>query len=322
MEFKLALLDSEKELIKEFLNKFSLSYDQDIDYSLYVVIDEKIIGTISASLNIIKAFAVDLDYRGSLASTLISRAINELYRRGYTFYQVYTTPNNKAMFEAMNFYEIISSENVSLLESKNRDIMAELIRLKDKYKVNSSDVAAIVMNCNPFTNGHLYLITEASKKHEQVIVFLLEEEKSMFSFASRYEMVLKGVASLDNVVVIPSSNYLISSLTFPTYFLKQEDEKTFEEAKLDALIFEKYFIPIFNIKKRYLGSEEDIVTSKYNKVLKEYFGDFIEIIPRIKNNDKYISASIVRKYLENKEFEKIKEIVPLTTYSFLKSKYE
>lgn len=322
MEFKLALLDSEKELIKEFLNKFSLSYDQDIDYSLYVVIDEKIIGTISASLNIIKAFAVDLDYRGSLASTLISRAINELYRRGYTFYQVYTTPNNKAMFEAMNFYEIISSENVSLLESKNRDIMAELIRLKDKYKVNSSDVAAIVMNCNPFTNGHLYLITEASKKHEQVIVFLLEEEKSMFSFASRYEMVLKGVASLDNVVVIPSSNYLISSLTFPTYFLKQEDEKTFEEAKLDALIFEKYFIPIFNIKKRYLGSEEDIVTSKYNKVLKEYFGDFIVIIPRIKNNDKYISASIVRKYLENKEFEKIKEIVPLTTYSFLKSKYE
>lgn len=322
MEFKLALLDSEKELIKEFLNKFSLSYDQDIDYSLYVVIDEKIIGTISASLNIIKAFAVDLDYRGSLASTLISRAINELYRRGYTFYQVYTTPNNKAMFEAMNFYEIISSENVSLLESKNRDIMAELIRLKDKYKVNSSDVAAIVMNCNPFTNGHLYLITEASKKHEQVIVFLLEEEKSMFSFASRYEMVLIGVASLDNVVVIPSSNYLISSLTFPTYFLKQEDEKTFEEAKLDALIFEKYFIPIFNIKKRYLGSEEDIVTSKYNKVLKEYFGDFIEIIPRIKNNDKYISASIVRKYLENKEFEKIKEIVPLTTYSFLKSKYE
>lgn len=321
MDLKLAVLDFEKLKIKKFLDSFNLGYDEDIDYSIYLEENDQIYGTISTSKNIIKAFAVDPNYRGQIASLLISEAINQIYKSGYNFYQVYTKPENKNIFKSLNFYEIVSSDKVSLLESRNRDITNTLKKIYYDFKLDSNNTGCIVMNCNPFTLGHRYLIEEASKKHEVLIVFILEEERSFFKFKDRYEMVKLGTSDLLNVRIVPSSSYLISALTFPTYFLKKEDSKILEQAKLDALIFEKYFIPIFNLKKRYLGSEDDIVTSKYNLILKEHFGDFIEIVERLKYEEHAISASIVRKSLENKDLEKIKHYVPKTTYDYIMKNY-
>lgn len=317
MELKLALLDLEKQKIKSFLKQFNLSYDNDIDYSLYIEEGGSIIGTISTSANIIKAFAVDANYKGQIASLLISEAINHIYKNGYNFYQVYTKPEYSTVFKHLNFYEIIASSKVALLESKNRNIKNVLTNIFFEQKLDSPNTGSIVMNCNPFTLGHRFIIEEAAKKHNLLLVFILEEDKSYFKFKDRIEMVRRGTADLDNVRVIPSSSYLISSLTFPTYFLKKDGFEVNEQALLDALIFEKYFIPIFKLKKRYLGTEEDIVTAKYNNVLKERLGDFIEIIPRLKYEDKIISASMVRKALDEKNFEEIKNYVPKTTYDYL-----
>lgn len=321
MEIKEVILDSEKEKVKKFLKTFALEYDDDLDYSLYISEDDKVIGTISRSANIIKAFAVSKKYKGSLASQLISEMIKNIFKNGYHFYQAYTKPEIKQIFESLNFYEIISSEKVSLLESKNRNINQVLENIKVSNNLVSNNTACIVMNCNPFTLGHLYLIKHAAKLHDLVIIFLVEEEKSYFSFQDRLQMVKKGIKGIDNVAVIGSSNYLISSLTFPTYFLKQENIQVEEQAMLDTLIFKKYFIPIFGLKKRYLGSEEDLVTKKYNNILNEELAEFIEIIPRKKLLGKNISATTVRKYLKEKDFDGIKELVPKSTYDFLIKKY-
>ena len=322
MNFRRAILDSEKQLIRDFLKKFDLSYDDDIDFSLYAEENGEVFGTISSSANIIKAFAVSPNYRGQIASSMISDVINHIIKSGYNYYQVYTKTENKDIFKALNFYEIISSKNVSLLESKNRSIEKTLKKIKYDNRLDSNDTAAIVMNCNPFTLGHRYLIEEAAKQHELLIVFILEEEKSFFKFKDRFEMVKQGTNDLKNVKVVPSSGYLISSLTFPTYFLKKDSYIVNEQALLDALIFERYFIPIFNLKKRYLGSEVDLVTKKYNEVLKSNLGDFIEVVDRVSYEGDYISASRVRECLETKNFEKISHIVPRTTLEFLKKLYE
>lgn len=321
MDLKLAILDIEKNKIKEFLLKYELSFDEDIDWTVYLEEDSLIIGTISTSKNIIKAFAVSENYKGQIASLLISEAINHIFQTGFDFYQVYTKPEYINMFENLSFYEIISSSKVALLESRNRNIVNTLKGIYEKENLKSNDTGCIVMNCNPFTLGHRYIIEKAAKNHDLLIVFILEEDRSFFMFKDRFEMVVRGVSDLENVRVIPSSNYLISALTFPTYFLKKEDSKIYEQALLDAMIFEKYFIPIFNLKKRYLGSEEDIVTRKYNEVLKNKLGEFIEIIPRLKYDDKFISASIVRRALDAKKFEEISHYVPKTTYDYLVKHY-
>ena len=75
------------------------------------------------------------------------------------------------------------------------------------------------MNANPFTKGHQYLV-EQTKESPHVYVFVLSEDKSLFSKA-RFAMVQKGVAHLPNVTVLSTEDYLVSSATFPTYFLKK-----------------------------------------------------------------------------------------------------
>lgn len=51
---------------------------------------------------------------------------------------------------------------------------------------------AIVMNCNPFTKGHRYLIEQALKTVEYLYIFVVEEDKSYFKFQDRLKMVKGG----------------------------------------------------------------------------------------------------------------------------------
>ena len=77
------------------------------------------------------------------------------------------------------------------------------------------------MNCNPFTKGHLYLIEKASAESDHLFILIVEEDKSVFPFEKRMELVKRGTEHLDNIDVIPGGSYTISSATFPSYFAKE-----------------------------------------------------------------------------------------------------
>ena len=62
---------------------------------------------------------------------------------------------------------------------------------------------AIVMNCNPFTKGHRYLIEQAAGQVDLLYIFVVEEDKSTFKFEDRIEMVRRGTVDLDKVKVLP-----------------------------------------------------------------------------------------------------------------------
>ena len=85
-------------------------------------------------------------------------------------------------------------------------------------------MGAVLMNCNQFTLGHRYLIEQASKIVDQLYVFIVEEDKSFFPFSHRIRLVKEGTSDLKNIRVISSGKYMISLLTFPVYFIK--DDKT------------------------------------------------------------------------------------------------
>ena len=179
----------------------------------------------------------------------------------------------------------------------------------------------IVMNCNPFTYGHQYLIEKAAKENEEVLIFVVEEDKSVFPFSVRYNLVKEGTAHLNNVKVLPGSEYIISSATFPNYFLRKEDDSLIEYTKLDATIAGKQFGKKLNINKRYIGEEPYCkVTKKYNETLMEIlpqYGMEVVLVPRKEIEEIAISASIVREKIKNGEIEELRSLVPETTFNFL-----
>lgn len=213
-----------------------------------------------------------------------------------------------------------------------KELKAYLNEIKEKANwdedTSKRRVGAIVMNANPFTLGHHYLIQQAASKVDFLYVFVVEEDRSFFPFKERIELVRKGTSHLKNVGVFRSGTYMISSVTFPGYFQKDTPEHVDIDSTSDVEIFARVIAPSLGISVRFVGEEPiDFVTRGYNEKMKEIlpgFGIELEEIPRKqiqKECNTPISASLVRKYLQVQEFEKIREIVPETTYQYLVDKY-
>lgn len=92
------------------------------------------------------------------------------------------------------------------------------------------------MNCNPFTKGHLALITYAARACDLLHIFVVEENRSQFPFADRLRLVREGTDHLANVIVHPSGPYMISNATFPTYFLKEGEDAAKIQSELDITL--------------------------------------------------------------------------------------
>ncbi|MBQ9120557.1 MAG: hypothetical protein IJY09_10990 [Lachnospiraceae bacterium] len=214
-----------------------------------------------------------------------------------------------------------NKNNVSMSLWQNEDLQNYLVYLQ-KFIPLTTENGAIVMNCNPFTNGHLFLIQEAAARVEHLFVFVVEEDLSFFCFKDRFKMVQDGIKHLSNVTVLPSGNFMISALTFPEYFQKEENQDIVIDAAEDLAIFGTYIAPVLNIKTRFAGSEPfDKVTRQYNAsmsfMLKQYNITF-QCIERLKAGDEYISATKVRRLLKEGKWSELQALVPESTIKILK----
>ena len=186
---------------------------------------------------------------------------------------------------------------------------------------SNKSIGSIVMNCNPFTKGHRYLIEEARKKVDILIIFVVEEDKSYFDFTDRFDMVCEGVKDLQGVIVVPSGDFILSASTFPEYFIKIEDKDIIKNVEYDVSLFGECIAQPLRIKYRFVGEElSDPVTEKYNRAMERILPNYgVEVveIPRVSGKYGVISASLVRKYMEEGEFSKIKDLVPESTFRHL-----
>ena len=310
--------------VSKFLERFSLKYE-DVDYTVVIRENEEIIATCSKKENILKCFAINENYQGlGLSNNLISKVTEKLFLEGRYHSFIFTKPENQYLFEGLAYKNIFTTDKVSLLESGNKNINSSLDKLKKEYNIdNNKEYTALVMNCNPFTLGHRYIVETAAKENENVIIFVVEEDKSVFSFKTRFKLIKEGTKDLKNVVVIPAGEYIISSATFPNYFLKKNDDALKEYTKIDCNIFGKYFVPTFNIVKRYVGTEPHCeVTNIYNETIQEVLPKYnveVKLINRKEIESDAISASRVRNLLKEGNFEGVKNLVPKTTLDFLLS---
>lgn len=204
---------------------------------------------------------------------------------------------------------------------------SDLIKLYlHRYFLNFSPsiyqtIGSIVMNCNPFTFGHRYLIEEALKQVDFLIIFVVEENASLFTFEERFSMVCAGTSDLNNVMVVPSGEFILSKMTFPEYFIKETDEELIENTENDITLFAEKIAPQLHITHRFVGEElEDKVTAAYNQAMKRilpaYKIQLVEI-PRKQNGQVAISASRVRKCLEESNLGQLQQLVPDSTKKIL-----
>ncbi|MFY9285534.1 MAG: [citrate (pro-3S)-lyase] ligase [Tissierellaceae bacterium] len=314
----------EKQEIIKFLNKHDLLLEEDVDYTIGAYYDDRLIGTGSLSDKVLKCIAVDPAFQGEgIFNKIISELINIQYQRGNTHIFVFTLPENKNFFEDVGFKTISSIEGeVVLLENDPRGIEKYVGKLKNK-KRQGSIISSIVMNCNPFTLGHQYLIEKASLASDIVHIFLVWENRSLFPNDLRLKLLLEGTSHLKNVVVHKGEDYIISNATFPSYFIKEESSIVKTHAMLDVKIFAEYIAPALGINHRFIGEEpKDLVTREYNKVMLEMlpqYGIQVEEIPRLKVENNLISASNVRRLIKEDNIELLKKFLPMTTYKYIVS---
>jgi len=313
---------SSREEVENFLNHFDLILDNDVDYTIVIRNEDELVATCSKAKNVLKCFAVSEELRGQgITSLLISTLIDKLFDLGIYHSFIFTKPDKAHIFASLNYKLLHSNEDVALLENGIYDINKALEEMKKIFNIGTEEKAAVVMNCNPFTLGHKYLIEEASKNNKEVLVFIVEEDKSLFPFKARYELVCKGVEHLKNVKVLPGGEYIISSATFPSYFLREEGEKLRAYVDLDASIFAKYFCKILNITRRYVGEEPYCnVTDEYNEALKRvlpFYGVEVKQIIRKEFGNNAISASRVRNLIKEGNIHDLNNLLPEVTLKFL-----
>jgi len=308
---------------KCFITASDLKADLLIEKTVILWDGDKIAATGSRYNNILKLIAVDPSYRGEdLTSTVISELRRDAFCDGYRSLFLYTKPQNESIFTSLFFHTIAKTRDLVLLEDRKDGIKTFIDPLP--LANISGKIASVVMNCNPFTLGHQYLIELAARECDYLYVFVLSEDKSEFSAKDRMEMVKLGTSHLSNVSVVPTGPYLISSATFPTYFLKDRDNVTDVQCRLDIEVFTEYFVPKFGITHRYVGSEPlSAMTNAYNEALKQNLPskgiELIEIDRKKIGNDP-ISASHVRKLVKDNKTNELASWLPDTTINYLKEK--
>jgi len=300
-----------------FLAKCGLEQAQ-VEQTVLVWDDDDLIAAGSREGNILKCIAVDPAHQGEgLTALVLTYLRQEAFQAGFSHLFLYTKPRNEHLFTPLLFYPIARTDNVLLMEDDSRGIHRFLASLQ----APEGECGAIVMNADPFTLGHRYLVETAAKQCRNLLVFVLSENRGHFAADVRLELVKQGTADLPNVTVLPTGPYLISSATFPTYFLKDRDQAVDVHCMLDVEIFVRHFAPRFSITRRFVGTEPlSRLTERYNEILKAQLpprGIALTEIPRIQTDGRPISASAVRAALEAGDKEHIRALVPPTTFHYL-----
>lgn len=296
--------------------------------------------------NVIKCVAVSESARSEgLMNILVSRLIAIAREEGRESVKAFTKPENEGIFKSLGFGLLASAPKAILMENGRGGL--------PEYKKYLASLArpgrngAIVMNANPFTKGHRYLVEQAASQVDNLYVIVVKEDRSRFPYVERKAMIEAGCTGLDNVVVCEGSDYAISAATFPTYFLKKLDDATDTQIALDLDLFVNHIAKPLGVTARFAGSEpEDALTRRYNELMAEILPgtsvavvrqahqpdselvkgsalrqarrpiDFIEI-PRLEQNGNPISATSLRRALDKGNLKEAMEYIPESSIPYL-----
>lgn len=325
-------LNSVRRRVEAFLSANGLRLAQ-LDRYVVVTRDEdgdEILAGGGLDGNVIKCVAVSESARSEgLMNILVSRLIVIAREEGLDSVKAFTKPENEGIFKSLGFTLLASSQKAILMENGSGGLPEYRKYLESLARPGRN--GAIVMNANPFTKGHRYLVEQAASLVDNLYVIVVREDRSRFPYVERKAMIEAGCTGLDNVVVCEGSDYAISAATFPTYFLKKLDDATDTQIALDLDLFVNHIAQPLGVTVRFAGSEpEDALTRRYNELMAEILPgtsvavvrqawrpiDFVEI-PRLEQKGKPLSATALRLALDEGGFKEAMEYIPESSIPYL-----
>lgn len=301
------------EEVRAFLAGMGLRYAPGIEHTVLIRDGEDSIAA-SGSLegNVIKCVAVDAGRQGegltaAVLTALRQKALEEGRRRLF----LYTKPENLSRFTGLGFWEVARTDRALLMEDRRGGFDAWAESVRDPRA--SGTVGAAVMNCNPMTLGHLYLVEQAAARCDFLYLFIVSEDRSAVPAADRRAIVEAAVGHMDHVAVAAAGQYLISSATFPDYFLKDKGQTGEVWADMDIAVFLRLARRL-GISRRFVGSEPFCpVTAAYNRVMAAALppgGVELVELPRLEREGRAISATAVRELARQGRWEELGRLTP------------
>ncbi len=307
------------EELKEFLAQSGLRYAPGIRHTVLIRdAADRIAAAGSLEGDVIKCVAVAPEARGEGLTAAVLTALRRLaLEEGRRRLFLYTKPANLAQFEGLGFCEVARGGEAMLMEDRRGgfDAWAASVRSPDARGI----CGAAVMNCNPMTRGHLYLIEQAAARCDFLYLLIVSEDRSAVPAADRLAIVEETAGRLPNVSVAGTGPYLISSATFPDYFLKDQSRAGEVWTELDLAVFRRLAEKL-GITRRFVGSEPFCpVTDAYNRAMARTLpGWGIELVemPRLEREGSAVSATAVRELIKAGRWQEIRPLVPEGTWRY------
>lgn len=318
--------------VDRLLEDENIRRDAHLDYTC-AMFDEGLnaVATGSCFGNTLRCLAVSHEHQGEgLMNEIITHLVQFQFEQGNHHLFLYTKVSTAKFFRDLGFYEIVRIEGegngVVFMENRRTGFADYLKALGESQLPQPAGGAscAVVMNANPFTLGHQYLVERASVEagNGGVHLFVLSEDASLVPFNVRKQLVLEGTQHLKNVTVHDSGPYIISSATFPSYFQRDEAAVIESHARLDLAVFVQIAAAL-GIHTRYVGEEpRSLVTGIYNQIMVKELpehGICCKIIPRKELGGEIISASTVRQAIKAGDMGRLRALVPQSTYAYFTS---
>ncbi|MFL9824002.1 [citrate (pro-3S)-lyase] ligase [Rhodoplanes sp. SY1] len=321
----------EREDIRRFLATCGLDYEAGVQAFVVFRRGHALVACAGLEKNIVKCAAITPQLRGeSLGLTLLTEISHVAHERGHSHLFLYTKPDCVDFFRACGFYLLAEVPDlVALMENTPIGIRTYCDRLK-RLRRPGAKTGAVVMNANPFTRGHRYLVEQAAAACDWLHVFVVAEDVSLISYRDRYALVAAGIGDIPRTTLHHGSEYMVSRATFSAYFLKEKGLVENCCTAIDLLIFREHIAPALGITHRFVGTEPFCPTTfKYNADMREWLmGDVSPMPPvemveiaRTECDATPISASEVRRLLAAGDFAHIRRLVPPATLQLLETKY-
>lgn len=315
-----------REAVDLFLHQHQLSLEADCERVIVAEDQRRIVGCGAIAGCVLKCIAVDPSLQGEgLSLNLLTELMTLAYELGRSELFLFTKPDNAALFSSAGFWPIARAGDQAVLMENSRERLARYCRQLTMYRQPGEKIGAIVMNANPFTLGHRWLVEQAARQCDWLHLFVVKEDASFFSYQDRVALIEQGIAGIANVTLHPGSAYLISRATFPGYFLKDKGVVDDCHCQIDLQLFREHLAPALQITHRFVGSEPLCsLTRNYNLRMKELLeapGETPAIqvveLERVEKDGAPISASRVRKLYKERQWSAIAPLVPPGTLSFL-----
>ena len=310
--------------IDALLEAEGIRRDGNLDYTCGMYDEDmNLIATGSCFGNTLRCMAVSSAHQGEgLMNQIVTHLLDVQYQRGNLHIFLYTKCDSAKFFGDLGFYEIVRIDGQIVFMENRRTGFQDYLDQLAKEKEEGKRSAALVMNANPFTLGHQYLVEKAAAENDILHLFIVSEDASLVPFPVRKKLVMEGTAHLKNIRYHDSGPYIISSATFPSYFQKDQEAVIESHALLDLTVFTR-IAQAMNITRRYVGEEPNsLVTGIYNEIMQKKLpenGIECVIVPRLQSEGKVISASTVRQAIKDGNWEALKELVPNTTLDYFMS---